>query len=56
MREFQNYLLEAFGYFTFNSDSNIAWQERKEIFFDVADIHAPFPSRKVRNEYCPWLM
>ncbi len=49
-REFQNDLLEAFRYFTYNLDSNTAWQEWREIFLHVADIHVPYRSRKVRNE------
>ena len=52
-REFQNDLLEAFRYFTYNSDSNTAWQEWKETSLHVADIHAPYRSTKIRNEYYP---
>ena len=53
--EFQHDLTEAFGYFTFHSDPNTALHEWKETFYQIADFHAPYRSRKVRNNSCPCL-
>ena len=53
--EFQHDLTEAFRHFTFYSDPNTALHEWKEIFYQIADFHAPYRSRKVRNKSCPWL-
>ncbi|CAB4013686.1 Hypothetical predicted protein, partial [Paramuricea clavata] len=46
---------KPFNYFTYNSDPNLAWQEWKNIFLSISDNHAPYRTRKVRNEHCPWL-
>ena len=53
--ELQHDLKEAFGYFTFHSDPNTALHEWKETFYQIADFHVPYRSRKVRNNSCPWL-
>ena len=53
--EFQQDLAQAFNYFTYNSDPNLAWQEWKDIFLSISDNHAPYRTRKVRNEHCSWL-
>ena len=53
--EFQHDLLEAFRYFMLHSDPNTALYEWKEIFYQIAEIHSPYRSRKIRNESCPWL-
>ena len=40
-----------------SSDDNpdVLWEEFKVRFFSVADYHAPQISRKVKNEYSPWI-
>ncbi len=53
--EFRHDLLEAFRHFTLHPDPNTALHEWKEIFYQIADIRAPYRSRKIRNENCPWL-
>ena len=53
--EFQHEIAQAFSYFTYNSDPNLAWQEWKHIFLSISDNHAPYRTGKVRNEHCPWL-
>lgn len=53
--EFQNDLREVFGNFGQYTDVNLAWHSWKEIFAQIADCHAPVQSRKVKNEYRPWL-
>ncbi len=53
--EFQHDLLEALAHFMLHPDPKTALHEWKEIFYQIADIHAPYWSRKIRNENCPWL-
>ena len=36
-------------------DPNIMWEDWKAKFLAVVDIHAPCVTRKVRNEYVPWI-
>ena len=37
------------------TDANTAWYTWKEIFLEIADIHAPVLKRKVKSEYNPWM-
>jgi hypothetical protein len=34
---------------------DIMWEDWKTKFLAVADIHAPYITRKVRNDYVPWI-
>ena len=36
-------------------DPNLMWEDWKAKFLAVADMHAPYVTRKVRNEYVPWI-
>ena len=45
--DFQHDLLEAFRHFTLHPDPNTALHEWREIFYQIADIHAPYRSRKI---------
>jgi hypothetical protein len=39
-----------------NTDNpDIMWEDWKTIFLAVADTHAPYITRKVRNDYVPWI-
>ena len=37
------------------TDPNILWEQFKNIFNSVSDVHAPIKTRKVRSTYAPWL-
>jgi hypothetical protein len=51
----ENEFQQDLAYFTYNSDPNLAWQKWKHIFLSICDNHAPYRTRKVRNEHCSWL-
>ena len=53
--QFQHDLSNAFSSFPSYTDPNMAWQTWKEIFLEIADLHAPVRRRKVKSEYKPWL-
>ena len=36
-------------------DPNALWEEWKNIFVFIADMHAPQVTKKVRSEYAPWI-
>ena len=38
-----------------SQDPNQLWDNFKEVFILVSEIHAPITSRKVRSEYVPWM-
>ena len=38
-----------------SNDPNALWNEFKDIFNHVADIHAPIRLRRVRSNYAPWI-
>ena len=52
---FQHDLCEVFKTCAFHSDRNIAWEEWKEAFLNVANFHAPIRTRRVKSAYTPWL-
>ena len=52
---FQHDLCEVFKTRVFHSDPNIAWEEWREAFLNVANFHAPIRTRRVKSAYTPWL-
>ena len=38
-----------------SQDPNQLWDNFKEVFILLSEIHAPIRSRKVRSEYVPWM-
>ena len=52
---FQHDLCEVFKTRAFHSDPNIAWEEWREAFLNVANFHAPIRTRRVKSAYTPWL-
>ncbi|CAB4008241.1 Hypothetical predicted protein [Paramuricea clavata] len=38
-----------------SEDPNVVWNDWKERFLAVADMHAPQITRKVKNEHIPWI-
>ena len=36
-----------------SNDPNVLWNQFRDIFNNVADIHAPITSRRVRSSLCP---
>ncbi len=63
MRQFKRYNIEAFNLNLYNilqsqpheSHPNILWDDWKEKFLLVADMHAPLVIRTVRSEHVPYL-
>ena len=37
------------------TDPNILWEQLKNIFNSMSDVHVPIKTRKVRSTYAPWL-
>ena len=62
-RQFKRYNIEAFNLDLYNilhsqpheSDPNILWDDWKEKFLLVADMHAPPVIRRVRSQHVSWL-
>ena len=62
-RQYENYQVAAFKndlskiltMLINTDDPDIMWEDWKAKFLAVADIHAPYVTRKVRNEYVPWI-
>ncbi len=54
---FQQHLNQALNSTLFYNctDANTAWYTWKEIFLEIADIHAPVLKKKVKSEYNPWM-
>ena len=53
--EFQNDLRQAFIHFKDYTDPNIALHDWNAIFLQIADIHAPPRSKKVKGARQPWM-
>ncbi len=62
-RQYKNYQVAAFkndlskilATLIDTDDPKIKWEDWRAKFLEVADIHAPYVTRKVRNDYVPWL-
>ncbi len=62
-RKYKNYKVDAFKYdlsrvletLSNSEDPNVVWNDWKERFLAVADMHAPQITRKVKNEHIPWI-
>ena len=62
-RQYKNYQVAAFkndlskilASLKDTDDPNIMWEDWRAKFLAGADIHAPYVTRKVRNDYVPWI-
>ena len=62
-RQYKNYQVAAFkndlskilATLIDTDDPNIMWEDWRAKFLAVADIHAPYVTRKVRNDYVFWI-
>ncbi len=62
-RQYQNYQIAAFkndlskilATLIDTDDPNIMWEDWRAKFLAVADMHAPYVTREVRNDYVPWI-
>ena len=55
MAAFKNDLSKILAMLINTEDPNIMWEDWKVKFLAAADIHASYVTRKVRNEYAPWI-